>query len=305
MEVLSAICFNGQLYTEASEAVLFRDTHANSRTQFLDEVERLWKTTSVINSILNSGYAKSGNVPRLDTRGKLKQFNTYSPKMFAGIQRISDTLTDRSIKVLIVKKLKDEKIKRYIVNNQTMELQVRLRDDLYLFGLKYANEIAKLYETHVESFQALDHLSNRKFDIWIPMILLADIVDIERGDQQTTIRDEMISYSESDVEYQKVLDAETNETCKLLTALIEIVNDWTPMRIENDKDNYYSSDDVFEFISNSGDFKDIGTKTKLTQKLKKLDVSCEVKNIDGNSTRLYKINLDSLKDLTARYVGEV
>ena len=115
----------------------------------------------------------------------------------------------------------------------------------------------------------------------------------------------MISYSESDVEYQKVLDAETNETCKLLTALNEIVNDWTPMRTENDKDHYYSSDDVFEFISNSGDFKDIGTKTKLTQKLKKLDVSSEVKNIDGNSTRLYKINLDSLKDLTARYVGEV
>ena len=68
------------------------------------------------------------------------------------------------------------------------------------------------------------------------MILIVDIVDRERGDQQTNINDEMISYSVSDVEYQKVLDAESNETCKLLTVLNEIVNDWTPMRTENDKD---------------------------------------------------------------------
>ena len=104
--------------------MLFRDTHANSRTQFLDEVERLGKSTRVINSILNSGYAKSGNV---DNRGKLKQNNTYSPRMFAGIQRISDTLTDRSIKIL---KLKYEKIKRYIVNNHTMSYK-------HDFGMTY------------------------------------------------------------------------------------------------------------------------------------------------------------------------
>ena len=121
--------------------------------------------------------------------------------MFACIQRISDTLTDRTIKIL---KLKYEKIKRYIVNNQILELQARLRDDLYLFELKYASEKAKLYDTHLGSFQALYHLSNRKFDIWIPMILISDIFDREKGDQQTTIRDEMISYSVSDVEYQKV-----------------------------------------------------------------------------------------------------
>ena len=132
------------------------------------------------------------------------------------------------------------------------------------------------------------------------MILLADIIDIERGDQQPNIRDEMISYSISDVEYQKVLDAETNKICKLLTALNEIVNNWTPMRIENDKDYYYSANVIFKLINNSCDFKDIRTKTKLTQELKKLDASSEVKHIDGNAMGLYKDNIDSLKDFTAR-----
>jgi hypothetical protein len=61
----------------------FSDTHANSRTQFLSEVERLGKSTSIINSVLNSGYAKGGKAPGVDNRGKLKQYHTYSPKMFA------------------------------------------------------------------------------------------------------------------------------------------------------------------------------------------------------------------------------
>ena len=121
------------------------------------------------------------------------------------------------------------------------------------------------------------------------MILLADIIDIERGDQQPNNRDEMISYSISDVEYQKVLDAETNKICKLLTALNEIVNNWTPMRIENDKDYYYSANVIFKLINNSCDFKDIRTKTKLTQELKKLDASSEVKHIDGNAKRIYDL----------------
>ena len=75
--------------------------------------------------------------------------------------------------------------------------------------------------------------------------------------------------------------------------------------IKTEKEDYhYLTDDVFKIFVESGGFKDIKTKAKLTQKLKKLDVSCDVSNIDGISTRLYQINLDSLKDLTARYVGE-
>jgi transcriptional regulator with AAA-type ATPase domain len=89
---------------QSSEASVFHEIEENMSTLFLDEMEKLRSSSKqALVSILNSGYSKTGSIPR-SVNGKTKHYSTYSPKMFAGINDISDTLTDRSIKIPMLRK---------------------------------------------------------------------------------------------------------------------------------------------------------------------------------------------------------
>ena len=73
MEILSSISFNGDLITNPTEAVIFRDISNNLITMFIDEVEKLRKrdkdTYGALISVLNVGFNKAGVVKRVESSG--------------------------------------------------------------------------------------------------------------------------------------------------------------------------------------------------------------------------------------------
>ena len=65
-DLIKPLCFNGEMYINPTSSTLFRDVDRNSRTLLLDEIEDFKKSNNPgfndLMGILNSGYAKSGDV---------------------------------------------------------------------------------------------------------------------------------------------------------------------------------------------------------------------------------------------------
>jgi hypothetical protein len=117
-ECLVKLCKNGWHTFGPTEAVLFRKINAHEPTLLLDEVDTVFKDKvdpkmEGIRAVLNAGYERGVVVPRCDgANHELKEFRVFGPKAFAGIGNIPDTIASRSIKIPIMRRRRDQKIKR-------------------------------------------------------------------------------------------------------------------------------------------------------------------------------------------------
>jgi len=309
MEILEPICFNGQLSVNATEAVLFRDVQNNSLTQFLDEVERFKREDreryGAVMDVLKTGFSKSGLVKRCGGKNKDKilSFSTYSPKMFAGINEIEDVLRDRTIRVRMVRRLQGERVERYVEKRSTQEFQHRVRDDLYNFGLTFGPEIAEVYTENIESIPGLELLDNRAFDMWAPIMLLANVVDVGREDGAATIRDAMVDFSKRCSEDRAEDDESDNDTVKLLTVLNQMVAELSPLR-EDRNIRCFDTGQAFEYFREQDEFSWLQDKNKgwLTKKLKSIEILVGHYKNEGKTKKMYEVDSDKLLDYSNRYL---
>lgn len=307
MEILSSIAFNGDLVTNPTESVIFRDISNNLITMFIDEVEQLRKrdkdTYGSLISVLNAGFNKSGVVKRCESSGTdgfvVKAYSAYSPKMFAGINEIDDVLQDRTVRIPLLRKKDEEIVQRYKGTTQTLELQREIRDKLYVFALTHAKEIAEVY--HIEGQDGIEgtaHLNNRELDIWEPIFLLANVVDALRGTMELTSMMESLS-KESTKEKQSDSVAQ-NETYKILNVLKTMFDEITPLSEAGDS-RVFDVGQVFEYFKKNEDFEWIEKTNVLTRRLKKVKVASEQRRIEGEKKRVYLINAREIADLCERF----
>jgi len=129
-DILSHLCFQStSRFSNASESAIFRLAD-NARTLILDELENLRsqdkKKYGVVMSILNNGFQAGGKVPRTE-RGeegfKVVEYSVFCPKVLAGINRLTDTIEDRSFKVAMVRKTKAERVERFNLRKQGIALE--------------------------------------------------------------------------------------------------------------------------------------------------------------------------------------
>src|SRR6202023_4119588 len=87
----------------------------------LDEMDTAMKQdremAEALRGIINSGFNRSGarfimNVPTPGGGFEPRQFSTWAPQLLSGIGDLPDTVRDRSIEVVMKRKLKSEKVKR-------------------------------------------------------------------------------------------------------------------------------------------------------------------------------------------------
>lgn len=148
LELLGEICFNSEgIQTAPTEAVLYRLPAVTAGTLCWDEAENLHnhKEKGERLEILNSAYRKGAKVPRCE--GEDHQVNFYEvfrPIALAGISTLPDTIADRSLKIALIRKRRDEKVKRLQVDRLQSGLQ-SLRDGLHVFALERASIIVEAY----------------------------------------------------------------------------------------------------------------------------------------------------------------
>ncbi len=306
MEILSSITFNGELITNPTESVIFRDISNNLITMFIDEVEQLRKrdkdTYGSLISILNAGFNKAGVVKRTESTGQggfvVKAYSAYSPKMFAGISDIDDVLQDRTVRIPLLRKKDDETVQRYKETAEIVDLQRSIRDELYMFALIYAKDIAEVYHASGDVIQGMSHLNNRELDIWEPVFLLANVIDSQA--ENTKLTDTMEALSKKSVEEKQSDSVSQNETYKLLN-VVKVMLDEVSTIQQDGNIKVFDAKEVFEYFQKSDDYEWMQKRNALTSRLKRIKIKSEQKRMDGEKKRVYIIDITEFQDLCERF----
>ncbi len=185
LEVLSALCWGNPPYvTNPTPAILFRD---GGKVWLIDEVDNLRSqdtdTYGVLMSVLNSGFERNGKVPRLIRKGddfEPRHFSTFGPKVFAGLQMLTDTLNDRSFHIPMQKATgRVPRLSVAWLDKTAPSLRKRLEE---LIGVK-RSELRQTYEaiSDYEEVPLLARYDYRFQDISEPLLVIALLADAEYG----------------------------------------------------------------------------------------------------------------------------
>lgn len=162
-----------------SESALFREIAESHPTLLWDEVDSIFgsRKASEANenkrALLNAGFERGIRAIRMERDGgrfiKIS-YDPFCPKILAGIGRLPDTIVDRSIPILIHRKLKTQMCQKY--RRQDRANAKPLHD-----ALEAWSKDVELPKTLRESQpQMPEPLTDRQEDIWEPLLAIADSI---------------------------------------------------------------------------------------------------------------------------------
>jgi hypothetical protein len=141
----------------------------------LDELDTRLKgdNAEIYRGVLNSGFSRDGGVFTICVGDKHeeKDFKTFAPKVLAGIGRLPDTITSRSIPIRLSRAAKEELRSKKKIRGDTIDalcephrrkllrLADQLRDDLRGTDPEVPEE-----------------LGARQADVWRPLLAIADAI---------------------------------------------------------------------------------------------------------------------------------
>ena len=297
MELMSPISFNGVLLSQPSAPTVLKLIEQDSATLFIDEAEGLGEkhsASSLLRNVLKTGFGRSGVYYSSDVMHR-----TFSPKCFAGINMLDDVLADRTITVRLVRKTGLETTELYRETPLMQKLQSDLRDRLYLFALEYGVGIAADYNKETTIYDKLPHLSNRAFDVWVPLYKIVNA--FADGDDKARIFQSLDTLSQADGRRRKIRDAEENETGLALGMLDDVLLHVPALELDGDV-KYYDPDAIFETLRRLDLVPKSMQKKGLSRMLKRtLDIDSIPRSFAGRTKRMYAISAKELDGYRRRY----
>lgn len=136
-EVLELVCRSPLRAASITEAALFQAVEAMKPTLLIDEVDAIFTSRSeraeALRGVLNAGNRRGSKVVRGTQEGAPVTFETFCPKVLAGLDvgKMPDTIRDRAIVVRLERRKRGEKVERFKVRDitgQVEELRARLED---------------------------------------------------------------------------------------------------------------------------------------------------------------------------------
>lgn len=177
LRILKTIGFNTHWSGEMTAADMYRHIAGNPGVICIDEAE-VWKgeRAEALRSILRGGYNRGMEVSRQrqnpNGRWEQERFPIYSPKALASINPLDDTTRSRTIVVRMRPALRVIPLFKGDTSKWAS-----LRDDLHLWGLGYASDVAQCYEDwHKKHEEVLPELNNRAWEISASLISLMDFI---------------------------------------------------------------------------------------------------------------------------------
>ncbi len=132
-------------------------------TYLVDEMEHALRATGGLHGVLNLGHAPGGVMIRSDG-----EYPTWAPKVVALIGELPGTLTDRSIRISLRRRLASETVERYALRHEAEARGLLSRCDSWADN-----------ETFVQLEDAdpalPGRLDDRAQDNWRPLIAIADL----------------------------------------------------------------------------------------------------------------------------------
>jgi Protein of unknown function (DUF3631) len=174
METLAALAFAPVRSGGMTAAALVRCIDAKSPTIFLDEMDAQLngdkEYAEAIRGILNEGFRKGGKFYKVDGKNHdLREFNAYCPKCFAGIGKLPETVSSRSIPIEMRRKTDTETVKP-LRQRETQVSAQPIRERLEAW--KARGVVRHLQECRPA---AIDSLGDRQNDISEPLLAIAEV----------------------------------------------------------------------------------------------------------------------------------
>jgi hypothetical protein len=178
-EILSRVVFRPLSSSNLTGPALFRTLHNQGGALLFDEAERLRQTQAPevqeLLSMLLAGYKRGGQATRLESVGdafRTVAFDVYGPKALACIAGLPPALASRCIHVTMFRAAKDSDKPRRRIDAEPEKWQ-SLRDDLSALALEHGAAWLSL----AERTDACPKMSGRDFELWQPILALAEWID--------------------------------------------------------------------------------------------------------------------------------
>jgi len=178
LEIAKLVACNPKVSQNISASSLARFSYG--RTILLDETDATFNAkderAETLRGILNSGFESDGTYSRTGgpNNDKELEYPTFSPKMISGIGKLPDTVADRSIRITMVKKRKDQKLPRFR-KKQLKQKYAALAKQIEIWSSDQATRDAL---THAEP-RLMEELEDRANDIWEAYFAVADMCSSE------------------------------------------------------------------------------------------------------------------------------
>jgi hypothetical protein len=219
LSLLQRVCFNASPVTaHPTEAQLYRSAARTGGVQLFDEVETLRgdkERFDALITVLNVGFERGGVVTRLEKRGERfveEPYEVYAPRVLAGIAGLKDTLEDRSLPLVMLRKRRNEPVAR--LNRATDAEAQALRDQCALACLARIGDILGAYDLAPAALER-EAIDDRAVDLWSPLLAIAFVADREDGGN----RGREVLEAAREAGSQREADAEAGTTARLLEAL--------------------------------------------------------------------------------------
>lgn len=175
LDVVSQLVARPWHAIEPSDAVLFRKIERDKPTLLLDETDAIFgpntPSREPLRGLLNAGNRRGVTVPRCVGEGSkmdVVDFDVFCAKAFAGIGRLPETIADRSIRIRLKRRSKQEAIERY-VRREAQALAQPLRRRIEQWAAAHVDELRDAEP------DAPDGLSDRAVEGWEPLWAIADL----------------------------------------------------------------------------------------------------------------------------------
>lgn len=176
LDVIEALCHAPLMTVNATVAAIMRSIpEDNPPTLLFDEADTLWGTKRAaegnedLRGLLNAGWQRGRTMLRCEGESnEPREFPTFAMAALAGIGRLPDTITDRSVQVVM---------RRRGPGETTAAFRQR-RDVPPLHALR--DEVADWLAGHVEELEAAEPemplgVEDRAADVWEPLLAVADL----------------------------------------------------------------------------------------------------------------------------------
>jgi hypothetical protein len=203
LEVLFNLSYRAQMTGGITAAGLYRRIDRLAPTMLLDELDTRLRGDSgeLLRGVLNTGFQRSGKQTIcVGDEHKDTDFSTFCPKVLAGIGRVWDTVTSRSIPLRLARANKGElarltKLRGDRIGAACLPLRRKL-------GRWAADNRAAL---RVADSVAPAQLGARQSDVWRPLFSLADVAGGRWPELSRTSACALYGFAEEEGDYGLLL----------------------------------------------------------------------------------------------------
>lgn len=300
--IFAALAFNGQIFANASRAVIYRTAQDTRGTMVIDEGESLaYKSEeqATYMQVLNSGWQRNGYAILSDKETlRPTKWSTYCPKVVCSIGGLEDVLGDRAFEIILLRTFNREKA-NLEVSLASKEWQP-LRDMEYLFLLQHWKEVVELIPTVTNTFE----FAGRIWNLAKPLIAVARFLDGHRPEGASSVEAEVRAFIQAQAK-EKVVKASEGFGSAVLTALREVVH--ATMKggtLDAAQDPYVRVElnELTEKIREAEAFEKLSPKT-VARTLVNLSLYNEVRRDGKHGERRFGVRPSQLNQAEARLLG--